>query len=145
VDLQKVVFAGAPPQLGECFDEWHTLYVANRAAEFNDADIRLMAGFVDRDAGNAFYPVLDSICDVGHNLNGASEVVTPSFTLNDMLVDFARGYIVFTGQGDVEVTLVVSEIEVYLTTVVENEDFTMSGTNEKRKRQKSKQHTPWDS
>ncbi len=34
----------------------------------NDAEIRLFAGFVYWDLGYPFYPVLNSICDVGDDL-----------------------------------------------------------------------------
>ena len=34
----------------------------------NDAEIRLFAGFVYWDLGYPFYPVLNSVCDVGDDL-----------------------------------------------------------------------------
>ena len=45
--------------------------------------------------------------------------------VNDVLVDLSGGDVVRSGQGDVEVALVVSEVEVDFSTVVEDKDFTV--------------------
>lgn len=43
-----------------------------------------------------------------------------------MLVDLARSDVLVTGEGDVEVAFVVSEVQVDFTTVVENVDLAVS-------------------
>jgi hypothetical protein len=43
--------------------------------------------------------------------------------LDDVLVDFAGGYVVVAGGLDVEETFVVAEVEVGFGAVVSNEDF----------------------
>jgi len=38
------------------------------------------------------------------HLNRLPEIITPTFTFNDMLVDLARGDVVLASKGDIEVT-----------------------------------------
>lgn len=60
-----------------------------------------------------------------HNLNSLSEIITATLTLDNVLVDLAGGNVLVAREGDVEVTLVVSEIEVDFAAVVEDVDFTV--------------------
>lgn len=62
---------------------------------------------------------------MGHDLHGFAQVVALALTLDDMLVDLARGDVVVACEGDVEVALVVAEIEVDFAAVGENEYFAM--------------------
>jgi hypothetical protein len=62
-----------------------------------------------------------------HNLDGLSEVIAPSLTLDYVLVDLARCNIALASEGNVEVTLVVPEIEVDFSAIVEDKDFTVPG------------------
>jgi hypothetical protein len=54
-----------------------------------------------------------------------AQVVSSALFLDDVLVDLAGGDVVFARQGNVEVALVVAEIEVDFTAVVENKDLAM--------------------
>jgi len=72
---------------------------------------------------------------VRDNLDSLSEVVSfslvlstmnlpqsPKFTdllLDDMLVNFSSGYIVVLAQADIEVSLVITEIQIRLSTIVQ--------------------------
>jgi hypothetical protein len=47
-------------------------------------------------------------------LYSLSQVITPSLLLDDELEDLSRGDVIVTTEGDVEVTLIVTKIEVYL-------------------------------
>jgi hypothetical protein len=62
-----------------------------------------------------------------HNLNSLSEVVAPPLTLNYVLIDLARCDIILACEGDVEVALVVSEVEIDFSAIVEDKDFTVPG------------------
>ena len=47
---------------------------------------------------------------------------SPKFTdllLDDMLVNFSSGYIVVLAQADIEVSLVITEIQIRLSTIVQ--------------------------
>ena len=127
VNLQKIVLARSPPQLRHSLNERHALDVANRATKLNDADIRLLVGVVDRYPRDLLDPVLDRVCDVWDDLDGFAEVVTLALAVDDVSVNFARCDIVISGEGDVEVALVVSEVEIDFAAVGEDEHFAMSG------------------
>ena len=68
-------------------------------------------------------PVLDSASDVRDDLHCFSEVVALPLLLNDVRVDFARGEVVVSAKGDVQVALVVAQVEVSFTAVVEDVDL----------------------
>lgn len=90
----------------------------------DNADIRLLARLVHWNSRNSFNPILHGVCQMRDNLNRFPEVVAPTFLFNHMGIDFAGGDIVVPGEGDVEVSLVVSEIEVGFAAVVEHVHFT---------------------
>jgi hypothetical protein len=54
--------------------------------------------------------------------------VIPYLLLNDFTVDLSSGDVVFPGEGDVKVSLVVSQIQIDLTTIVQYKDFTVPVT-----------------
>ena len=59
------------------------------------------------------------------DLHRLAQVIAFSLTLDDVLVDLASGDVVIAGKGDVEVAFVVSEVEIDLTAVGEDENFAM--------------------
>jgi len=127
VNLQEVVLAGLPPQFRHSLDERHALDIANRTAQLDDADIRLLARVIDWYPRHPLDPVLDGLRDVRHDLDRLPQVVAPALALDNMLVDFTGRNVVVARQGDVEVALVVAEIEVDLAAVGEDEDFAVPG------------------
>jgi hypothetical protein len=58
-----------------------------------------------------------------NHLHRLSKVISPSFLFNDVRVDFTGGDVVVTGEGDVEVSLVVSEVEICFSAIVEHVYF----------------------
>lgn len=150
-------------QLRQCLDEGHAFDVTDCAAQFDDANIGLQAGSINRNSSDALDPVLDGICDMGNavdvsrdsgwvrrvqgkaktglakpsnnrvrrhaHLNSLSKVVAAALLLDDLraiskeardrthivayvLVDLAGGDVVVASQGDGEVSLVVSKVQV---------------------------------
>lgn len=63
-----------------------------------------------------------------HHLHRPTEVVAPALALNNELVDLAGRDVVFAGDGDVQVALVIAQIEVDLAAVVKDEDFAVPWT-----------------
>ena len=57
-------------------------------------------------------------------LNGFSEVVAASFAADDVLVDLAGRDVVVSLQRHVEESLVVAEVKVYLSAIVQHEYLT---------------------
>lgn len=123
MDLHKVVLAGPASQLAHRLYEGRALNVAHRAAELHDTHVRRLVGVIHGNLRDALDPVLDGIRQVRDDLHGAAEVVAATLALDDVVVDLAGGDVVLARQGDVEVALVVSEVEVDLTAVVEDKDL----------------------
>lgn len=124
MDQCKVVVADTELELAHCLHKRCRFDITDGASEFNNADIGLFASVIHRDGGNALDPVLNGIGNVGYNLNGLAEVVALALTLNHISVDFAGRDVVGAREGHVKVALVVSKIEIDLTAVVQDEDFT---------------------
>lgn len=129
MDLEEVIFSGPASQLTHRLNEGRALNISHGSAQLNDAHIRCLVRVVDRDACDALNPVLDRVRQVGDDLHGTSKVVAATLTLNDVLVDLSRRDVVLARQRDVEVALVVSKIEIDLTAIVQNEDFTVPWEN----------------
>lgn len=53
----------------------------------------------------------------------------PYLLLDDFAVDLSGGDVVFSCEGDVEVSLVVAQIQIYLSSIVQHKDFTVPVTN----------------
>ena len=61
-----------------------------------------------------------------HNLHRLSEVVSSSLGFDDLHVDLAGCDVVVFREGDVEVSLVVSQVKIDFSSIVEYKDLTMS-------------------
>lgn len=145
MDLEEVLLAGAAAELAHSFNERRRLDISDSSAQLDDTDVGGLVGLVDGDLGNALDPVLDGVRKMRNNLDGLSEVVSSPLNrniskfesgrwklvskthlaLNDMLVNLSRRDVVLASKSNVEVTLVVSEIQIDLSSVVENEDLSV--------------------
>lgn len=128
VNLHEVVFARTPSQLAHGLNERHALDIAHCATQLNYADIGLLTRVIDRYPRDLLDPVLNRVGNVRNYLYGFTQIVALALAFDDVLVDLARGDVVITGQGDVEVTFVVAEIEVDFAAVGEDEDFAVPMT-----------------
>lgn len=63
---------------------------------------------------------------MGNDLNGLSKVIAAPLALDHMLVDLAGGDVVVFRQGHVEVSLVVPQVEVDLSAVIQHEHLSVS-------------------
>ena len=112
-------------KLAEGLDESHALNVTNSAAELDNTDVRLLVGVVDRDLGDLANPLLNRASDVGHDLYRLAQVVSAALPLDDLGVDLAESDVVIPGEGDIEVALIVSQVKIDLSTIIQNVDFTV--------------------
>jgi hypothetical protein len=126
VNLQEVWSLGSSSKLCHCLNEGHALNISDRATQLDYANIRLLICIVDWDLGDPLDPVDNCVCDVWNNLYGFAEVVTLPFPLDNMLVDFAGRDVVLASQSDVQIALVVAQVEINLSTIIEYEDLPMS-------------------
>jgi len=65
---------------------------------------------------------------VRHYLHCPTQIVSSTFPLNNMLIDLASRDVILAGESDIEIALVIAEVEVDFSTVVEYEDLTMSAS-----------------
>lgn len=101
------------------------LNVTNSTSEFDDADVRLLVSVIDGNLGHTLNPVLNGVGEMRNNLHSLSKILTSSLSLNHVLVDLTGGNVVVPSKGDVDVPLVVTEIQISFTTIVENKNLTV--------------------
>jgi hypothetical protein len=99
-----------PLTLRQRLHKRRVLNVTDRAAQLDDADVRLGTRVVDRLLGDALDPVLDLVGDVGHNLDRLAEVCADALLLDHVAVDLAGRDVVVAREVDGEVALVVAEV-----------------------------------
>lgn len=61
------------------------------------------------------------------NLHRLPQIIATTLALDYMLVDLAGGNVLVAREGDVQVTFIVSEIEIDFTAIVEDVDLTVPG------------------
>lgn len=123
--LQKIVLPCSPSQLPHCLDEWPTLDIPYRSPKLDNADIRLFVRIIHRYLCHSLNPILNCVGKMGHHLHSTTKVVALSLALDHVLVDLAGGDIVFSSQGDVKVPLVVAQVKVDFSAVVEDKYLPM--------------------
>src|SRR5713226_2319941 len=119
VHVKDVLTAEVVLQLPDRFQEGERFDVANRPADFDDDDIRVVfPGY----AGDA---LLDLIGHVRDDLDGPAQVIATSLLGDHLGIDFAGGHVAGLAQVGIDEALVVAEVEVGLGTVVRDEHLTM--------------------
>mmetsp|Transcript_67916 Transcript_67916/g.153685 ORF Transcript_67916/g.153685 Transcript_67916/m.153685 type:complete len:282 (-) Transcript_67916:76-921(-) len=121
VDEAHVLPADAELELPERLEEDHTLDVAHRAAHLDQAHVRGLPRRVHRHRRHPLHPVHDLGRDVRNHLDGLAEVVAAPLLVDHRLVHLSRRDVVVLRQVHVQKTLVVTQVEVGLSAVVEDE------------------------
>ena len=127
MNLQKVSLSSTSFQLSHSLNERRTLNISNSTSQLNDTNIWLLICIIDRDPCNSLNPVLNCVRKMRDNLDSLSQVVASPLTLNYVLIDLTCCDIVLPCEGDVEVSFVISEVEIDFSAVVEDKDFTVPG------------------
>ncbi len=127
MDESKVFVTDAELELTHGLDERSRLNVTDSTTKLDDADLGRFAAAIDGARSFPLDPVLNSIGQVRHDLDRLAEVVALSFLLNDLAIDLAGGDVVVTAEGDIEVSFVVTEVEIGLSSIVKNVDLTVLG------------------
>ena len=104
--------------MADRLQERKALNVAHCAADFYDSHVRRALAL-----GQGKHGMLDLVGDVRDHLHGGAQIVAAPLFGNDVIVDGARGGVVFARHGHVEVALVVAQIKVGLGPVVGHENF----------------------
>ena len=125
MDEADVVSAYSELELPESFDEGSTLDVADSPPQLDDAGIGRTIATIAGDMSDPLNPLLNLIGDVGDDLHGLAEVVTPALALDYRGVHLAGGDVVVPCQSDVEKPLVVTEVQIDFSSVIKHEDLTV--------------------
>jgi hypothetical protein len=114
VQVADVVAADVEAELPDGLEERKDLDVADGAADLGDHDVDVVGG----QPGDA---ALDLVGDVGDDLDGLAQVVTPALGGDDGGVDRTGGGVGVPAEGLVDEPLVVAEVEVGLAAIVGDE------------------------
>ena len=117
VDEHAVAPAGVDRELADGLEERQRLDVAHGAADLGDDHVDVGRLGKQADA------VLDLVGDVGHDLDGAAQVVAAALAPDHRVVDRAGGDVGRARRVGVGEALVVAEVEVGLGAVLGDEDL----------------------
>jgi hypothetical protein len=81
VDQTEVLGSDSELELTHCFNKGSRFNVANCSTELDDAYFGGCSFAVDGDESYALDPLLDSVGDMGNNLNGLSEIITAALKI----------------------------------------------------------------
>ena len=110
----QILLRHFPLELPYGLKEWLGLHVADGAADFSNDDVEL-AGLAEKQ-----HPSLDFISDVGNDLDRLAEICALALPGYDGMVNFSGSDIVCLGHMNAQESLVMSEVEVCLRTVIRN-------------------------
>ncbi len=145
VNESEVLMSNSELKLPHRFDERCRLDVADGTPELDDAYIGLLSSLVHGNLGDSLDPILDGVGEMRDDLNSFAEIVAFSLsiqegidqqldssafsflvtaitylTLDDMLVDLSSSDVVVLRQCNIQVPFIVSQIQIGLTTIIEN-------------------------
>jgi hypothetical protein len=125
MNLHKVSLSRTSLQLTHGLNERSALDIANCTTQFNDANIRALICIINWYSCNSLYPILDCIRKVRHNLYSLPKIVATTLTFDHVLIYLASRDVILAGKCDVEIALIVAEVEVNFSTIVEDKDFSV--------------------
>ena len=118
VDEDAVLPPGRQRDLPDRLEEREALDVAHRAADLGDHDVGVGGAQIE-------HLLLDLVGDVGDHLDGLAEKLPAPFLVDHREIDLPGGVVALARQRRRGEALVVAEVEVGLTTVVEDVHLTV--------------------
>ena len=104
-------------QLSDRFKKRLRLDITNGTADFYQRHIKT--------TGASHNATFDLISNMRDYLNGATEIVTPPFFANHILIDAPAGEVVALGHGSTNETLVVTQVKIRLGAIFRHKYFTV--------------------
>ena len=117
MNVDARIVRGFLSELADRFKKWQALNIANRAANFNQNEIKAFIARSDE--------LLDSIGHMGNDLHGAAQKIPAPFLGDNVLIDAPRGYIVLLVGRPAREALVVTKIEVGFRPIVGHKHLAM--------------------
>ena len=119
VDVQAIRLADVEGELADRFQKRETFDVAHRTADFRDHHVDHMLPVVGQFVDYRF----DFIGDVWNHLHRLAEKLAPAFLVDHRLIDLARRVVGIAGQHRIGKPLVVAQVEIGFTAVVQHVNF----------------------
>jgi len=115
----KAAAAQLPTKLSDAFDKRKRFNVTDSATNFRDDEVEFILG------GQWAHVALDFVGDVRNDLNGLAQVITMTLFLDDILINAAGGDVVGFGRGNVQKTLIMTQVQVGFVAVAAYVAFTV--------------------
>ena len=112
VHIKGVVAAHIVAHLSNRLEERHGLNIANRATDFDDDHVDVVA------LGDLGDPALDLVGDMRDDLNGLTQIVATPLLADDFVIHLAASHVASLGQIFVDKALVMADIQVGLGTIL---------------------------
>ena len=125
VHKAEVLRGDGETECTEGLDEGGGLQVTNGASELDEADLRGLTASIDRNTGDALDVLHDLIGEVRDEGNCLTQEFTLTLALDQGVVDLTSGDVVLAGKGGGHPTLVVSEVQIDLSSISENVHLTV--------------------
>mmetsp|Transcript_1374 Transcript_1374/g.3056 ORF Transcript_1374/g.3056 Transcript_1374/m.3056 type:complete len:269 (-) Transcript_1374:105-911(-) len=123
---EKEIFRAHPElELPQGFQKHARFDVPHGSPHLDETNIGFLSAVVGGGLCGFFDPVLDRIGDVGDDLDRLSQIIPPSFFQNHVAVDLSGGNIVVLRQLEIQESLVVPEIQVRFSSVVQDKDLSV--------------------
>jgi hypothetical protein len=104
------------------FQKGERFNIAHGAANLHDGDVNRVGAV---HAGAALDEFLDFVGDVGNDLDGLAQVVTPAFLLQHTFVNLARREVVGLAHTGGDEALVVAQVQIGFGTIVGDEHLSV--------------------
>src|SRR5215207_2691676 len=114
MDKEYVLAPHLIAKLPQRFEEGLRLNIPNRTPDLHNDHVgaRLL--------GDPCYPALDLVCNMRDHLDRPTEKIAAAFLADDVRVDLSAGEIARLAQTDIDEPLVVTEVEVCFSAVIED-------------------------
>lgn len=112
-------------ELPECLNKRHAFNVTHCAAQLDDADRWQAIAAIHSNMTYPFNPVLDFIRDVRNSLNCLAQELSLTLSLNNAGINLASGQVMIFCECDVNKALIIAQIQIRLTSVIEYKHFSV--------------------
>ena len=106
-------------QLTDGFKEWQAFNVANRAADLDQHEVKILIALK--------HEVLDGVGHMGNDLHGGAEIFAFALTRQNVGIDAAGGDVVALVGRTTGEALIVPQIQIGFGTIVGDKDFAVLG------------------
>ncbi len=117
MDIEGIFNPLVHAHLSNRFQKRQRLDIADSTSNFDHDDVHALASSAD--------PVLHLVGDVRNDLNGATEVIAPTFATDHLFIDLAGGEVVLFLHRRANEAFIVAQIEIGFGAIFGHENLTM--------------------